>query len=198
MTEKLSATDHQAWSAIKAQLLERRYNAGEIPAVDGAGVYAFFLLTPGTLAGVSIVSSGLIYLGMTDSSLDARNHFLHPHSGFSTLRRSLGALLKKELNLHARPRASGPSPTNVRNYRFGFDDDGEEQRLTKWMKEHLAYGFVVVSHDTEKVERALIAELCPPLNLTGWRNPQGQSLRALRNICAEEARHDAQLAKRRP
>jgi GIY-YIG catalytic domain-containing protein len=87
------------FSTVKAQLLDprRRYRAGDIPAVDGAGVYALFLAAPGALAGVSIEPLGLIYVGMTESSLEMRNHFAHRDSGFSTLRRSLGSLLKAEL-----------------------------------------------------------------------------------------------------
>jgi hypothetical protein len=148
---------------IRAQLLGTQYRADDIPAVDGAGIYAFYLSSPGELAGVSIEPPGLIYLGMTDSGLDVRNHFNHEHNGFSTLRRrTLGALLKTSLALRAIPRGSGPSPTNVKNYRFR---DADELRLTEWMKTHLTYGFVAISRDIRAVERALMAELRPPLNL---------------------------------
>jgi hypothetical protein len=161
------------------------HRAEEIPAVDGAGIYAFYLSSPGELAGVSIEPYGLLYLGMTDSSLEVRNHFNHEHSGFSTLRRSPGALLKPSLALRAIPRGSGSSPTNVTNYRFRAAD---ELRLTEWMKTHLTYGFVVVSHDIRAVELALIDKLRPPLNLTDWPNRQRRSLRALRDVCRQEAR----------
>ena len=66
-----------------------------MPRVDGAGIYAFFLTDPALLHGIHIETSGPLYLGKTESSLDARNHFTHKHSGFSTLRRSLGAILKQ-------------------------------------------------------------------------------------------------------
>jgi hypothetical protein len=66
---------------IRAQLLGTQYRAEDIPAVDGIGIYAFYLSSPGALAGVSIEPSRLIYLGMTDSSLEVRNHFNHEHSG---------------------------------------------------------------------------------------------------------------------
>jgi hypothetical protein len=173
---------------IRAQLLGTQYRADDIPAVDSAGIYVFYLSSPGELAGVSIEPPGLIYLGMTDSSLDVRNHFNHEHSGFSTLRRTLGALLKTSLALRAIPRGSGPSPTSVKNYRFRAAD---ELRLTEWMKTHLTYGFVAVSRDIRAVELALIAELRPPLNLTDWPNPQRRSLRALRDVCRQEARGHA-------
>jgi hypothetical protein len=174
---------------IRAHLLGTQYRAEEIPPVDGAGIYAFYLSSPGELPGVSIEPSGLIYLGMTDSSLEVRNHFNHEHSGFSTLRRSLGALLKTSLALRAIRRGSGPSRTNVQNYRFR---DADELRLTEWMKAHLTYGFAVVSHDIRAAERGLIAELRPPLNLTDWPNPQRRTLRALRDVCRQEARGQVQ------
>jgi hypothetical protein len=175
-------------AGIKAQLLGRQYRAEEIPAVDSAGIYAFHLTTPSALPGVSIELPGIIYLGMTDSSLEVRNHFTHKHSGFSTLRRSLGALLKTSLALQAIRRGSGPSRINVQNYRFR---DADERRLTEWMTANLTYGFAIVDHDASAVERALIAELRPPLNLTHWPNPQRRPLRALRDVCRQEARGNA-------
>jgi hypothetical protein len=172
-------------SAIKAQLLGKKYRAEDIPAIDAAGIYVFNLETPSELAGVNIdASGGPIYLGMTDSSLKQRLHFTHEHSGFSTLRRTLGALLKTSLNLRAIPRGSGPSQTNVQNYRF---PDEDERRLTDWMNCHLTYGFAVIANDITAVEQALTRELRPPLNLTGWPNPQRQYVRTLRDACRLEA-----------
>ena len=173
--------------AIKRELLVRRYLAGKIPRIDGRGIYAFFLTNPAALNGVAIDPSGLLYLGMTESSLDIRNHFTHMHSGFSTLRRSLGALLKQELHLHATPRAIGASPTNVRNYRFL---DADEERLTTWMTNHLAYGFAIVENEVKLIERLLIRDMQPPLNLKGWSNPQRRHLRVLRDVCRDEARNE--------
>jgi hypothetical protein len=128
---------------------------------------------------------------MTESSLDVRNHFAHAHSGFSTLRRSLGALLRETLQLKTLPRSAGQSRTSVRNYRF--HDDGEPY-LTGWMKDHLAYGFAVVANDITAIERELIAKLEPPLNLIGWRNPHRPHLRSLRDVCRDEARRAADAA----
>lgn len=171
---------------IKAQLLESRFSAAEVPAEAGAGVYAFFLRTAGALPGVSIAPSGLVYVGMTESSLEVRNHFEHRHSGFSTLRRTLGALLKTPLRLRAIPRGDGRLLSNVRHYRFAGED---ERRLTEWMKTHLTYGFVAIGEGIRAVERTLIAELCPPLNLVGWPNPQRKFLHAAKDACRKEAGH---------
>jgi hypothetical protein len=84
-------------------------------------------------------------------------------TGFSTLRRSLGAILKAELRLVAIPRSAGASPTNARNYRF--EEDGEN-RLSDWMRSNLAVAVRAVD-DPDKVAGELVALLHPPLNLTG-------------------------------
>ena len=169
---------------IRAQLLGTRYRASEVPAVYECGVYAFFA-KPGTFKGLSIDASGLLYVGRSGSSLAGRNHFTHKQSGFSSLRRSLGALLKNELKLRALPRAPGLSPRNIQNYRF--HDEGEEC-LTNWMEDHLTFSFAVVRGDIKAVEKALIADLQPPLNLTDWPNPEVRYVMDLRAVCAGEAR----------
>jgi hypothetical protein len=171
---------------LKSQLLGARYGADDTTSDDGAGVYAFFLAGPTVLAGMRIEPRGLIYVGAADSSGDVRDQFAYADSGFSTLRRSLGALLKEQLRLNAIPRGLR-QPETTRNYRFC---DGSEQRLTLWMRANLRYGFVVLPREVKSVARALIADLGPPLNLIHWPNPQGPYLRALRAICRDEA-HNA-------
>jgi hypothetical protein len=174
------------YKAIKAMLLSRRYLAKTIPSENDVGVYAFFLTNPSALDGITIDQSDLLYLGMTKSSLDVRNHFTHQHSGFSTFRRSLGAILKQKLHLQAIRRAPGPSPTNTSHYRFL---DADEVRLTRWMTDHLAYSSALVKKNEIKVvESRLIKDMQPLLNLVGWPNPQRGYLRALRKVCCDEAR----------
>jgi GIY-YIG catalytic domain len=171
------------YETLREKLLCQRYRASEIPPHDGPGVYALFISDQTALPGLA-VESEVLYVGMTESSLELRNHFSHSHSGFSSPRRSLGALLKGRWSLQAVPRAPGASRTNVRNYRFS--DEGE-QRLAAWMDTHLTYGFCPVEADVREIESRLIKELKPPLNLTGWRNPQAGQLRALRRVCCDEA-----------
>ncbi|NBO18145.1 MAG: hypothetical protein EBV03_02775 [Proteobacteria bacterium] len=158
-----------------------RYRHDEIPPVSQLGVYAFHLTEPGALP---IAAQGLLYVGMTEDGLDARNHFSQLRSGFSTLRRSLGALLKERLALQAVPRGKGASIQNIRNY--NFTPEGEA-RLSIWMKNHLAYAYFVAEDDISLLEKGLIRAMCPPLNLTGWKNPQRGEIRALRKACADEA-----------
>lgn len=120
---------------------------------------------------------------MTTQSLDARDHFRHKHSGFSTLRRSLGAILKNELSLSAIPRSPGPSRSNLNCYRFAGDG---ETRLSAWMEDNLVGAQEVLDRELATREQQLIAFIEPPLNLTGWSNPQRRLIKGLRAECVRE------------
>ena len=63
---------------------------------DKPGVYAFHLSNPDALKQIRVEPSRLLYIGMAGSSLKNRNHLEHKNSASSTLRRSLGALLRAE------------------------------------------------------------------------------------------------------
>jgi hypothetical protein len=178
----------EALDAVWASLLASRCRGDAIPRMAGRGVYALFLRPMATLPGLEAGPDGLLYIGMTDASLEERNHFAHADSGFSSPRRSLGALLKQQLGLQAVPRGSGPSPTNLRNYRFTPEG---ETRLTDWMTAHLDYAFTILDRAIRANEDRLIGLWQPPLNLTGWTNPQRRQMRALRDLCRSEARHAA-------
>jgi hypothetical protein len=129
LLEGTTMTDYQD---VHAMLLGPRYSAWSIPRSERSGVYAFFLTSSTTFCGIRLHASGLLYVGMTESSLDVRNHFTHERSGFSSLRRTLGAVLKQQLGLQAIPRGPGCSKTNIDNYRFS---DSGERKLSKWMNE---------------------------------------------------------------
>ena len=55
------------------------------------------------------------------------------------------------------------------------------------MEAHLALSVVPMQRAGE-AERDAIRGLEPPLNLTGWRNPQAGWIKARRRACAREAR----------
>ena len=154
---------------------------------DRPGLYAFRLTDPNALRQIR-GDFKFLYIGMTQSSLCKRNHKEHKNSGFSTFRRSLGALLKEELELSAIPRGKSRSEKDVTNFRF--EGNGEE-RLTTWMKNNLKYGFFeVVQADVRKQERKLITDYLPPLNLQGLsedQNPHKASIMNLRRKCRDEA-----------
>ena len=175
------------FEAIKAELLGPRHRPGEIPHVNSPGLYALFLESQASLPGFAIAPTGLLYIGKTGSSLHKRNHFRYKHSAISSPRRSLGALLRQQLGLQALPSGQGRSGKNFAHFRFS---ENSEKQLTRWMHNHLAYTCAPAS-TVEKIrhmEQCLIAQFLPPLNLTGWLNPQIQHIKKLRAACCDEAR----------
>ncbi len=156
------------------------------------GLYAFFLKPRGQLLPIAPGAEGLLYVGLTHDGLDVRNHFAHENSGFSTLRRSLGAILRTHLQLQPCPRAPGPSESNTRNYAFAGDG---EAVLSRWMRANLlASALPLPTADLEKLEAQLIAALEPPLNLTGWDNRQRPLIKKLRAGCVTMAKDLARTA----
>jgi len=165
-------------------LLRHRDAVGNRPVQPAPGFYGIFADVPDCLPDIDLPSTGLIYVGRS-TDLGQRDHFNARHSGFHTFRRSIGAILKTALNLTAIPRAPGPSPTNYRCFRF--TEDGEE-RLTRWMRSNLQLATCPFDGDTRQLEKRLIREAAPPLNLTNWPNPQRQNIMALRARCRDEAK----------
>lgn len=165
-------------------LMGKRYSAADIPVMNSPGLYAFFIDNTFHLLPVKIPDNGLVHVGMTEDNLDARNHFFHASSGFSTLRRSLGAILKTQLSLQAIPRGTGDSFTNCRNYKF--TPEGEE-RLSEWMKQHLTCSYFATGESVDLLEVDVIRTLMPPLNLTHWKNKQAPFIKKLRKECVREA-----------
>jgi hypothetical protein len=76
-------------------------------------IYGFFLLKGCLKIGRRELVAGdgaLLYIGKTESSQKARDageHLADAGTGHSTLRRSLGALLREELNLKPHPIVGG-------------------------------------------------------------------------------------------
>ena len=176
----------QDLATIEEALVNSRAPIGSLSPPQTSGVYAFFLTDITALVPFVPGREGLLYVG-TSGDLATRefdNHFNSTGTGFSTLRRSLGAILKEQLRLTAIRRGPGPSSSNVTNYRFAFDG---EERLTRWMQNALVVGICPIA-EAEPTERQLIQRLQPPLNLQGWRNPNAAAIRELRRTCAKEAR----------
>ena len=83
--------------AVYAKLQTARTHPEEIPAVAGSGVYALFAQEADCLLPeIVLEEDGLLYMGMSCDLRD-RDHFLAQHSGFSSPRRSLGAILSARL-----------------------------------------------------------------------------------------------------
>lgn len=175
----------QDWVEIRTALASAaRPWSPDVP--PGAGFYAFFLARQGELPGIRVPSDGLLYIGMTKRDFSVRDHFYPPggHSASCTLRRSLAALLKARLGLSAQPRALGPGWRNVYNYRFPQE---QELALSRWMTSHLRVARIPFDGDLVSAEMRLILALEPPLNLTGWQNPQKSRIMTLRRACVREA-----------
>ena len=171
--------------AVFDALKAARAHPDKTQAVAGPGVYALFAREVGCLLPeIVLPEDGLLYVGESGHLRD-RDHFAAQHSGFSSPRRSLGAILKARLKLTAIPRASGSSKTKRQSFRFAGHG---ERRLSEWMLKNLDYAVFPFSGDVKELEARLIKAHGPPLNLRGWQNPQAQGIRRLRGLCREEAR----------
>ena len=173
---------------VLQRLAENATQLENLEAPAAAGVYAYFLVDGVELPGVSNPGGGPVYVGVSSNLAEREfdTHFAAGKTGFSTLRRSIGAILKDQLSLRARPRGTGISKSNFTNYRF---DDSGEHHLSAWMHEQLLVAVEPIA-EPEGLERDLIALACPPLNLIGWRNPEAATIKAMRKACADEAHRE--------
>lgn len=161
------------------------------------GIYGFFLLKGCLRIGRETFAGGngvLLYVGKTESSQQshcADEHLASGQTGRSTLRRSLGALLRQQLSLRPRPRSDSEKGTK-RFTNYKFDATGEE-RLTAWMKDHLSLGFFELPDLTIAQlgarENNLIKSAKPPLNIKdNPESPYRAELKSARSHCAALAR----------
>lgn len=169
---------------IAKELTERRYRS-DLGLKVKTGIYGLHVIDGAALPAINLPQGALIYIGMTAGTAGERDHFEYRHSGYSSPRRSLGALL----GLCAMRRGTGKSSKNWQNYRFSDDD---EVYLSRWMKKHLLMNSVQILGDAaeiKEVERQLIERFKPPLNLDGKGATTEQKLVAtLREACRLEAR----------
>ena len=145
-------------------------------------------------AGEDIVKKGeIIYIGKTEKSQrsrDAHTHFKSGRTGSSTLRRSLGAILRKELNLKPIPRSY--SETRMRVYKF---IEVSEIKFTEWMIDNLSLSYHAVFEGDRMlkyIEKTVIEQLSPILNIQGNSslNPYASMLKELREKCRIIAKID--------
>jgi hypothetical protein len=171
---------------VLADLSASRCGIEDLAVPWTPGVYAIYLRDQSALPHITTGRDGLLYIGLS-SNLAQRQfetHFQSGQSGFSTLRRTVGALLIGDLELRPRPRGLGASTTNYRNYRF---DDAGEEALSTWMREHVDVAIQPVA-EPDRLEHELLALACPPLNLKGWANPDAAAIKAARKACVAAAR----------
>ena len=153
------------------------------------GIYAvLYLGKSNTLGTIKALKSGqIIYIGKTLSSQqsrDADTHFKSGKSGSSTLRRSIGALLREEMKLIPIPRGSGKTEKDTTNYRF---DDMSEDFLTSWMVSNLGLAFFEYPKSPDEIrslELKLLDKLCPVLNIeSNSANPFLSEVKSARAKC---------------
>jgi hypothetical protein len=156
------------------------------------GIYAFYLSDNSNLLDFG-KGGQLIYVGIAKDSLhdrDFNQHFKTGKTGSSTLRRSIGAILKTELNLTAIPRGAENDTKRFENYKFKDD-----QPLTVWMIANLQIGYWVSTNiltysELREIKKKVTLDLKPTLDLdirTKRFNPFGDKLVSLRNVCRIEA-----------
>lgn len=129
-----------------------------------------------------------LYVGKAQDSLaarDLRTHFGDGRTGWSTVRRSLAALLREPLGLSARPRDL-VKPNRFANYGLAPAHDA---RLTTWMHEHLRLAIWVTEQRASlgDIEGAILSEWRPPLNLKEVTTPWRTQVKAARVAMAVEA-----------
>src|SRR4051794_41524689 len=114
-------------AGVLAGLTSSASPLSQLQAPAAPGVYACFLAPRSSLPGVSNPGSDALYIGVSGNLAEREfeTHFAEGKTGFSTLRRSIGAILQDQLELRATPRDSSRNKTNFTNYRF--DDDGERR-----------------------------------------------------------------------
>jgi len=162
---------------------------------DMQGIYAFYVDSTTDL-GKFGAPGQLIYVGLSEKSLnsrDTKSHLQSGQTGWSTFRRSLGAILKTKLNLIAQKRDINPKKLRADKYKF---DEVGELRLTKWMRQNLKIGYWSTSNPLSKErlreeEEKVIIKLKPTLDLdkrTKHLNPLATELDNLRAICRQEVK----------
>jgi len=168
---------------------------GKTPLPDQQGIYAFFINNADDLGKFG--SKGqIIYVGLSEKSLNSREtktHMMSGQTGWSSLRRSLGAILKFQLNLTALKRDKNSAKLHADKYRF--DGDGET-RLTEWMIKNLKMGYWTTENPLtlvklREMEEETIIKLRPTLDLdkrTRKFNPLADELDNLRKICRDEVK----------
>ena len=174
------------YEEIRTALLAEPRPHDALATPDSAIVYAVFLNPRGLLLPIKPGANGLLYVGASSDGQHARNHYVQSTS-HSSLRRTLGAILRWHLGLNPTSRA-GESES------FAFPDDSEII-LSRWMRANLLTCTIPAEgHDLEKLEVQLIAELQPPLNLTHWENPQRTVIKKLRADCVALAKTATRVA----
>jgi hypothetical protein len=179
---------------IILELIQGRKKYSEIVSFsDKPGIYALFFMGVGDfpIKGFQPKDGEIIYIGKTESSQKSRDrdtHFATGKTRSSTIRKSLGALLREKLNLTPMVKSQADiDAKRVTQYMFCIDDLSEE-RLTEWMQNNLGLSFYEYDKEPKKIDKLetdLIEELIPVLNIDrkNMSNPWKKHISALRKEC---------------
>jgi hypothetical protein len=172
----------------------KTFSMDQKPDSDGPGIYFIFLRERSELGGFVAGKERLIYIGKSESTIEARNHANYSASSSSTLRRSLGAILRASFpDTEIFPRTSTMRLSGkglekaTQNFRFS---EQSEVKLGRWMLENLEYGYEIIKASAKEIraqEKHYIEHWKPILNLTNCCHPEGKRVKELRKQCREEA-----------
>jgi excinuclease UvrABC nuclease subunit len=157
-----------------------------------SGIYVMYAKNNIIFDFITINKGEIIYIGKSESSLSDRKtkqHFSSESTGRSTVRRSLGAILKKEFDIKCFLRGKGKSKNDSNCYIF---DKESEIRLTNWMNENISMSFFV-TNNPEEIEVRLIAKYNPILNLKEAEHNFITHIKDLRTKCKDEAEQNGVL-----
>ena len=169
-------------------------NISELEKKEGKYcIYAFFVKKGKILEKYS-KSRKLLYLGRTSRGItnrDLNEHLKNGKTPNSSFRRSMGAILKKELKLSVLPRKL--KNPKYDKYRF---TENSEQDLTNWIKKHCEFGYWISEENVSKselehLETKLTEFYKPSLNLapkTKHLNKLANDIQSIRKICSQEWR----------
>jgi len=150
------------------------------------GIYAIFLKEGRELyPSLVLADRRLLYIGIATNVYDRffKQHFCKHNSSLSTFRRTIGAML----HLKAIPRLGKPEKTC---YHYKFEEK-EEKKLSSWMKDNLEWIYCKNDDDDLwkilKIERDIVIELKPPLNIKHSEHEFKETVLKLRTECRQEA-----------
>ena len=176
------------------------YDQLEESLPESPGLYAVFLIRRIVDAEALLTAHPVeepLYVGKAQDSLKGRDfhtHFADGKTGSSTVRRSLGAILRRELDLGPIRRGNTGKSQDFSNYRF---DTASEAKLSYWMRSNLAVGwwrFNGPARGLRESETSVIMSLNPPLNLTHSKNSLVPKIKRLRKKCADLTRPESRSA----
>lgn len=157
-----------------------------------SGLYCFFL-KPGVSLNIFGSSNQPLYAGLSINlnGRELKQHLKSGATGCSSFRRSVGAILKVELNLFAKKRDKNGKKNRADKYKFDIDG---EIRLTNWIMQNTELGYWTLYSKMTRPELKILENeikkiILPSLDLerdTKHLNPLAEQLDALRGICRLE------------